>query len=74
MHKHDHDETYLALQEEILRRLKETEALVERFSNENERLASQIDLMRTQTRTAGDYKGDTLLPASLPYSADWIRS
>lgn len=47
----------LAAQEEVLRRLKETEALVERFSNENERLASQIDLMRTQTRTAGDYKG-----------------
>ena len=44
-------------QEEIVRRLKETQALVERFGSENERLAGQIERMRTETRTPADYKG-----------------
>ena len=38
-------------------RLKATQALVERFGNENERLAGQIERMRTQSRTAVEYKG-----------------
>ena len=48
-------------QEEIARRLKETQRLMARFGQENERLASEISRMRSGGAGAGaapgDYKG-----------------
>ena len=45
-------------QEEIARRLLETQNLVARFGQENERLAAEIGRMRVGGRGApGDYKG-----------------
>lgn len=55
--------------DEVVARLKETQLLVERFSQENERLAEEVGRMRTSGRTvhAADYR-------SALDEVDWLRS
>ncbi len=62
-------------QEEIARRLLETQDLVARFGQENERLAAEIGRMRNGGRAApGDYKGARPPVPIRPSDVEPVRS